>query len=138
MRRKTTLCQAVLAMSISLALALPAFAQGTAQSDGMSSPRSTPPSGSASMKSSEQAGTAMQDKATSEADRNLNQHVRQALSGDTALAASAQKIHIETANGEVTLHGSVATETEKADIAAKVRLVAGVKKVNNQLQTASD
>lgn len=138
MHRKTTLWQAVLAVSIALALALPAFAQGQGRSPESSSPSSTPPSGGASMQSSGQVGKAMGDKATTEADRNLDQRIRQALSGDTALAASAQNIHIETDNGEVTLHGSVATEKAKADIAAKVQQVMGVKKVNNQLQTASD
>ena len=139
MRRKTTLCQAVLAMSISLALALPAFAQGQSGSPGASSPTSPSPSGSASMQSPGQMGKGMEDRATTDADRNLEQRIRQALSGDASLAASVQKLHIETAaNGEVTLRGSVKTDKEKADIAAKVQQVAGVKKVNNQLQSASD
>lgn len=138
MRMKTTLWQAVLAASISLALALPAFAQGQSGSPGASSPSSTSPSGGAGMQSSEQVGKAMADKATTEADHTLNQRIRQALSGDTALAAAAQNIHIEADNGEVTLHGSVATDKQKADIATKVQQVAGVKKVDNQLRTASN
>jgi hypothetical protein len=76
----------------------------------------------------------MKDEASTEADRTLNQHIRQALSEDTALAAAAQSVFIITDNGEVTLHGSVATEKEKADINAKVHQVAGVKKLKNQLQ----
>ncbi len=139
MRRKTTLCQAVLATSISLALALPAFAQGQSASPGASSPSSPSPSGSAGMQSPGQMGKGMEDRATTDADRNLEQRIRQALSGDASLAAAVQKLHIETAaNGEVTLRGAVKTEKEKADIAAKVQQVAGVKKVNNQLQSASD
>ncbi len=139
MRRKNTLCQAVLAMSISLALALPAFAQGQSGSPGASSPTSPSPSGNAGMQSPGQMGKGMEDRATTDADRNLEQRIRQALSGDASLAAAVQKLHIETAaNGEVTLRGSVKTDKEKADIAAKVQQVAGVKKVNNQLQSASD
>jgi len=49
---------------------------------------------------------------------------------------TAEKLQLATENGEVTLHGTVATEKEKADIATKVQQMAGVKKVNNQLQMA--
>jgi osmotically-inducible protein OsmY len=52
------------------------------------------------------------------------------------LATVTPKIHLDTDNGEVTLHGSGVTDKQKADIAAKVQQVAGVKKVENQLQTA--
>jgi hypothetical protein len=76
----------------------------------------------------------MRDEAATEADRTLNQHIRQALNEDTALAAAAQSVYIKTDKGEVTLLGSVATEKEKADISTKVQQVAGVKKLHNQLQ----
>jgi hypothetical protein len=45
-------------------------------------------------------------------------------------------VRLNTENGEVTLQGAVATEKEKADIGAKVEQIAGVKKVQNQLQMA--
>jgi osmotically-inducible protein OsmY len=88
--------------------------------------------------SSERVAKAMEDKAATEADHTLNQRIRQALTGDMALATVIQKIYLDTANGEVTLHGSGVTDKQKADIAAKVQHVAGVKKVENQLQTASN
>jgi len=138
MPRKITLWQAVLAVSIALALALPAFAQGQGKSPGSSGTSSTSPYGGASMQPSEQMGKAMGDKAATPADRTLNQRIRQIFNEDATLAASAQNIYIETDNGEVTLHGLVTTEKAKADIVAKVQQVAGVKKVNNQLQTASE
>jgi osmotically-inducible protein OsmY len=53
------------------------------------------------------------------------------------LATVIQKIYLDPANGDVTLHGSGVTDKQKAGIAAKVQQVAGVKKVENQLQTAS-
>src|SRR6266508_1645564 len=121
MHRKTTLWQAVLAVSVLLALALPAFAQGQGKSPGSSGTSSTSPYGGASMESSGQIGKAMEDKAATPADRTLNQRIRQIFSEDAALAASAQNIHIETDNGEVTLHGLVTTEKAKADIIAKVQ-----------------
>jgi len=138
MRKKTTLWQVVLAVSISLALALPALAQSQDRSPRSSGTGSTPPYGGASMQSSGQAERAMGDKAATPADRTLNQRIRQIFNEDAALAASAQNIHIETDNGEVTLHGSVTTDKAKADIVTKVQQVVGVKKVNNQLQADSE
>lgn len=136
MRKKSTLWSAALAASVSLALALPAFAQG--QSGGSkSSPGGAPSSEGATMpQSSERVAKAMEDKAATEADRMLNQRIRQTLIGDMTLATVIQKIHLDTDNGEVTLHGSGVTDKQKVDIAAKVQQVAGVKKVENQLQTA--
>jgi osmotically-inducible protein OsmY len=151
MQEKNTLWLTVLALSLSLALAVSAFAQGLSEVSKSQSPSSPAPSGGTSMKSSEhpgkaqsgtsmqsyeQAGKAMLDKAATEADRSLNQRIRQALSKDTTLATDIGKIHLDTNNGEVTLHGSAATEKVKADIATKVQQVAGVKKVDNQLQMA--
>lgn len=109
---------------------------GTKGSTGSPSTRSTPPSSSAGMGASEQVGRAMGDQATTEADRALNQRIRQSLSADSSLGTTAEKVHLTTENGEVTLQGTVATEKEKADIAAKVQQISGVKKVDNQLQMA--
>lgn len=70
-------------------------------------------------------------------DEALEQRVRQALSGDTSLSASAQSVQVEASGGEVTLRGSVANEQEKQNIAAKVQQTEGVTEVDNQLQIAS-
>jgi osmotically-inducible protein OsmY len=93
--------------------------------------------GGSGMQSSDQAGKAMVDKAASETDRSLNQRIRQALSGNTALATVARNIQLETEDGEVTLHGSVTSEKAKSDIADAVEQVSGVKKVENELEIAS-
>jgi osmotically-inducible protein OsmY len=90
------------------------------------------------MQSSEQVTKAMEDKGATPADQALNQRIRQALSGDMTLTTTLQKIHLDTDNGEVTLHGSVATDKQKADIATKVQQIAGVKKVDNQLRIAAN
>ncbi|MBI3247671.1 MAG: BON domain-containing protein [Deltaproteobacteria bacterium] len=136
---KSKLRSAALAVSVSLALTLSAFAQGQNTGSKSPSPGGVPSSEeTATQQPSEQALKGMKDQAATEADRMLNQRIRQALTGDRTLAALIQKIHIDTANGEVTLHGSVATDKQKADLAAKVQQVAGVKKVENQLQTASN
>ena len=136
MQKKNTLWFTVLALSLSLALIVPAFAQSRDVGSKSPSPSSPASSGGTSTQPSQQAGKALSDKANTAADQTLNQRIRQALSGDMVLVAVTQKIQLNTDNGEVTLHGSVATEKEKADVATKIQQVAGVKKVNNQLQMA--
>jgi osmotically-inducible protein OsmY len=103
------------------------------------SPGSTRP-GSSSMGSSttpgSSAGMSATDQAKSEADRTLNQNIRQGLNADSSLSASAKSVHFSTENGKVTLHGTVPTEKDKKDIEAKVAKMTGVKDVDNQLQIA--
>ncbi|MGH9426686.1 MAG: BON domain-containing protein [Terriglobia bacterium] len=82
-------------------------------------------------------GTIGADMATSEIDRTLNQAIRQSLSEETSLASSFANIQMETENGTVTLHGSVPTAKEKADIIARVKRTTGVKKVDDQLKITS-
>jgi BON domain len=158
--KKTTLWQAALTVGIA-ALATPAFAQSQTSPGGsspgsMKSPHSdsgtmgsggtsgmtgssrtmgspdTPSSGS--MNPAGRPSSAMTDQGKTEADRTLNQNIRQALSADSALGSSAKSVHFSTDNGKVTLHGTVATEKEKKDIEAKVEKLSGVKDVDNQLQ----
>lgn len=129
------LWRAIVTTSTALALTVPALAQS--QGENFASPlrNGNSSSGVASLQVSDRGGeSVMKDEASTEADRTLNQQIRQALSEDTALAAAAQSVFIITDNGEVTLHGSVATEKEKADINAKVQQVSGVRKLKNQLQ----
>jgi osmotically-inducible protein OsmY len=142
MQKKSKLWPAVLAVSIS-AVTVPTFVQ--AQSSTSKSPSTSSGvhsgSGHAPTSSTEkgtvgQVGKAMGDQATTEADRALNQRIRQALTADSSLRSTTERVHLSTENGEVTLQGAVATEKEKADITAKVQQVAGVKKVSNQLQMA--
>src|SRR5262249_20696125 len=129
----------ILTTSIALALTVPAFAQSYDESLGAPHPNGSSPFGVASVRVSDQESSKsiMKDEASTEADLRLNQHIRQALGEDTALAAAAQSVFLVTDNGEVTLHGSVASEKEKADINAKVHQVAGVKKLKNQLHMSS-
>jgi len=69
-------------------------------------------------------------------DSTLNQSIHRALTSDSALASSSRNVHFNTDNGNVTINGTVATEKEKDDIGMKVKKMAGVKDVDNQLQIA--
>jgi len=77
------------------------------------------------------------DMATTDADKRLNRQMRQALNSDTSLANVGQNIHFDTQNGEVTLHGSVASETEKNQIEQKVKQLSDVKSVQNEIEVSS-
>jgi osmotically-inducible protein OsmY len=132
--RKTTQLWQTLAVSIALALAVPAFAQSQSRTPGPSNPPATSPSGGEAMKAPQSGEAGIGDKAATQADRALNQRIRQALSSDSTLAASASKIHLESDNGEVTLHGSVATDEQKSDIVNKISQMGGVKKIHDQLK----
>jgi osmotically-inducible protein OsmY len=75
--------------------------------------------------------------AMSETDRALAQRVEDALRKNSSLASAAQNVQVQANNGEVILRGSVNNEQEKANIAAEAQKVAGVSKVNNQIEVAS-
>jgi hyperosmotically inducible protein len=56
----------------------------------------------------------------------------------TADDVSVTDVNVDTADGNVTLHGKVQSEGEKERAAAAVRKVDGVKKVENLLQVVPD
>jgi osmotically-inducible protein OsmY len=74
------------------------------------------------------------DQAENEADRTITQQVRQAITSDSSLSTDAQNVKIITADGNVTLRGPVKNKEEKEKIEAKAKQVAGVKRVDNQLE----
>jgi osmotically-inducible protein OsmY len=77
------------------------------------------------------------DIASTDADKRLNSQIRQSMNADTSLANVGQNIHFSTQDGEVTLHGSVASETEKNQIEQKVKQLSDVKGVQNELEVIS-
>ena len=77
------------------------------------------------------------DQSESEADRTISQNIRQAVTADDSLSTNAKNVKIITNDGTVTLRGPVKSEKEKAEIEAKAKQVAGVKRVDNQLEVAS-
>jgi hypothetical protein len=142
MQKKSKLWPAVLAVSLSV-FTVPTFVQAQSSTpeapsskSGVHSGRGSAPTAGMEKGPAGQVGKALGDQATTEDDRALNQRIRQALTADSSLGRTTERVHLSTDNGEVTLEGAVATEKEKADIAAKVQQIAGVKKVNNQLQMA--
>jgi osmotically-inducible protein OsmY len=131
--QKTTQLWQMLAVSSALALAVPAFAQSQGRTpDPSNLPAAS--SGGETMKAPQSGEAGIGDKAATQADRALNQRIRQALSNDSTLATTAPKIHLESDNGEVTVHGAVATDEQKSNIVNKISQMNGVKKVHDQLK----
>ena len=77
------------------------------------------------------------DQSESEADRTISQNIRAAITADDSLSTNAKNVKIITSDGTVTLRGPVKSDKEKVEIEAKAKQVAGVKKVDNQLEIAS-
>jgi len=77
------------------------------------------------------------DQSASQADLDLTQRVRQAVVADKSLSTTAHNIKIITVDGVVTLRGPVASAQEQATVVAVAQQIAGVKKVENHLEVAT-
>ena len=75
-----------------------------------------------------------EDQGGSAADRQLTANIRKAIVADDGLSTNAHNVKIVTRDGQVTLRGPVESEAEKQAVAAKAQQVAGVKRVDNQLE----
>lgn len=75
------------------------------------------------------------DQGTSPADMRVTQSLRQALTANDGLSLNGQNVKIITRDGVVTLRGPVKDAREKAAIVAMAKATAGVKRVEDQLET---
>jgi hyperosmotically inducible protein len=69
-----------------------------------------------------------------ESDIRITAEIRRAIMEDTGMSINAQNCKVITQNGVVTLRGPVASQAEKDAIGAKAEVVAGVTRVDNQLE----
>ena len=76
------------------------------------------------------------DQAMTENDRGLNSRIREAFNRDSVLRDASGSVLLNSANGIVTLKGTVATEKEKKDLETELQRVTGVNSVRNELQIA--
>jgi len=77
------------------------------------------------------------DQSNAKSDVAITQAIRKAVVADKGLSVNARNVKIITTKGVVTLRGPVGSAEEKETIAAKAQQVAGVKRVDNQLEIAS-
>jgi hyperosmotically inducible protein len=78
------------------------------------------------------------DQSENEADRTITQNVRKALTDDDSLSTDGKNVKVITSDGNVTLRGPVKSDKEKGQIENKAKQIAGVKKVDNQLEIATN
>jgi len=78
------------------------------------------------------------DQSSAPADVAITTEVRKAIVADPDLSVNAQNVKIITVGGVVTLRGPVKNAAEKASVAAKAQKIAGVTKVDNQIEIASE
>jgi len=78
------------------------------------------------------------DQSNAKSDVAITQEIRKAVVADKSLSTNARNVKIITANGVVTLRGPVKSAEEKATIEAKAKQAAGVSRVDNQLEIASN
>jgi len=76
------------------------------------------------------------DQGESEGDRTITQGIRQIIVGNASLSTNAKNVKIITQNGVVTLRGPVDSDAEKVLIANTARGMAGVVRVDDQLEIA--
>lgn len=75
------------------------------------------------------------DQSESSADIKVTAEIRRAIIDDDSMSVNAQNIKIMTDKaGVVTLRGVVHSQAEKSSIEAKAKAVAGVTRVDNQLE----
>lgn len=78
------------------------------------------------------------DQSQSPEDIRISAEIRRAIMEDDTMSMNAQNCKIITANGVVTLRGVVASEQERSVIGARAQQIAGVLRVDNQLEIQSD
>lgn len=78
------------------------------------------------------------DQDENAADIEITATIRKSVVGDDALSMNAKNVKIITAQGVVTLRGPVASSTEKARVASLAKDTAGVTRVENQLEIATN
>ena len=77
------------------------------------------------------------DQSNEKGDVDITRRVRRAVVADKALSRNAHNVKIITADGVVTLRGPVKSQKEKEVVGAKAGRVAGVARVDNELEIAS-
>jgi hyperosmotically inducible periplasmic protein len=74
------------------------------------------------------------DQSENEADRTLTQEIRKAVVADDSLSTMAKNIKIITVDGVVTLRGPVQSPQEREAIQMKAQQLAGIDRIDNQLE----
>jgi len=115
-----------LVLAATLASILAATAAFAGEYDADNSAKNARDRGDQTMTPADQGGSA--------ADREVTANIRKAIVDDDALSMNAHNVKIVTKDGVVTLRGPVKSASEKTSVAAKAQKVAGIKRIDNQLE----
>jgi osmotically-inducible protein OsmY len=74
------------------------------------------------------------DQSENQGDLDITANIRKAIVDDDSLSTNAHNVKIVTSGGVVTLRGPVETVQEKNAIEMKAKQVAGVTRVENQIE----
>ena len=78
------------------------------------------------------------DQGENDVDLAITQKIRQGVMKDDSLSMTAKNVKIITSGSVVTLRGPVKSDKERADIAAIAQRTEGVKRIDNQIEIASN
>jgi hyperosmotically inducible periplasmic protein len=78
------------------------------------------------------------DQSENSHDVEITANVRKAIVADDSLSTNAHNVKVITSGGVVTLRGPVKSAHEKTTIEMKAKQVAGVTRVENQLEIEAD
>jgi len=66
----------------------------------------------------------------------LTELLRTSISDDTSINPDAKNVRVTVSGDSITLHGTVASETEKKQIEMKAKALPGVRQINNELEVS--
>jgi len=78
------------------------------------------------------------DQSNSKPDLAITAQIRKAIAADDAMSTDAKNVKIITQDGSVVLRGTVKSEAEKNAVGIKASGIAGVKRVENQLDVVTE
>jgi hyperosmotically inducible protein len=113
---------------LSLAVAAPVFAQQPPTNTSQTAPDNT--------KANKTDQLSADKQKNGKHDLAITRDIRRALVADKSLSTYAHNVKVITANGEVTLKGTVRSEEERKAVEAKAVEVAGQGRVANELTIA--
>jgi hyperosmotically inducible periplasmic protein len=93
-----------------------------------------PDNSAVNVRDQDQAALTAGQQSNTKADLELTRQIRRAVMKDDSLSMMAQNVKIMSAHGDVILRGPVETERETTLVASKAQSIAGVDKVDNQLE----
>lgn len=112
----------------------PTPAPASTRSTETAAPNPAPDNTGANKADRDSASKTPMDQSNTKTDIDITASIRRAIMNDKAMSINAQNCKIITEAGVTTLRGPVESQAEKDSIESKAKAVAGVVRVDNQLE----